>query len=218
MGELKGPLEANWTSYGICLGNTNREMTARDILALGAALEGKAIASSGVAGTFKEQLWMATICAAPFRLHSGLRPDYKREITNRIADYLESLVQEDQFSLIDFIGTRGQWEQDKRYSKIIAAIDMFLVRFPSDESSRLRLCTIGARYKDCAALVGVEYLRKLINVSFGELFLWVWTRGIVDDMRRVFKKDEELTVMHSYLPEHFISSSSHKKEEDWFFV
>lgn len=81
---------------------------------------------------------------------------------------------------------------------------MFLVEFPSDDRSRLRLCTIGARYKDCSALVGVEYLRKLINVEFGELFLWIWTAGIADDMRRVFKKPEQLTVMHSYLP--YISS------------
>lgn len=64
--------------------------------------------------------------------------------------------------------------------------------------------TIGARYKDCAALVGVEYLRNLITVLLRELFLWVWTKGMADDIRRTFKTGEELTEMYSYLP--YISS------------
>lgn len=70
--------------------------------------------------------------------------------------------------------------------------------------STRKLCTIGSRYRDCAALVGVEYLRKLLDIKFGEIFLWVWTTGIDQDIRRVFKSGEELTLMNSYLP--YISS------------
>lgn len=122
----------------------------------------------------------------------------------KITAYLNTLIREEGYDLLEFVGDKGQWEQDKQYSKVIAGLDMFLVRFPSEDYSRLRLCTIGARYKDCAALVGVEYLRNLLNVDFGEIFMWIWTKGVANDMRRVFKKGEEITTMHSYLP--YVSS------------
>lgn len=81
MGELQGNPDEAWTSYGVHIGAANMEMNARGILQQGQALAGEAIAASEAAGTFKEQLWMAVICTAPYRLHGGLRPDYKWDIT-----------------------------------------------------------------------------------------------------------------------------------------
>lgn len=50
----------------------------------------------------------------------------------------------------------------------------------------LRL-TIGARYKDRAALVGIENVKNLVSASFGKLLLWVWTKEVTDDLRTIFQ-------------------------------
>lgn len=94
-----------------------------------------------------------------------------------------SLIQGKQgFSLSEFVGTRGNWEQNKEYSKLVAAIDVFFIRFPEHEHSKIRLCTIRSRYRDCAALVGFEYFRGILEAKFGEVMMWVWTKGTYDDV------------------------------------
>lgn len=156
-------------------------------------------------GTIEDRLWAAMVCLAPYRLHSGMRADYKREITTRLTEFMGGLGSGNQsFSLNEFVGTRGNWEQNKDYSRLVAAIDMYFIRFAEHDHSKIRLCTIGARYRDCAALVGFEYIRGVTETKFGEMLMWVWTVGTYDDVKRVFEKTEELDTMHSYLP--YISS------------
>lgn len=103
-------------------------------------------------------------------------------------------------SLMSFVKARPTWEQNSNYGRLIAALDMFVSKFPECEYARVRVCTVSARFKDCAALTGVEYLRGLLEIPFDELMAWIWTASVAKDLRQVFRKGEELTKPDSYLP------------------
>lgn len=61
------------------------------------------------------------------------------------------------------------WMQpDSDYRKILAAMDMFLWRFPEHPLSVLRLGTLGARMKDCTALMKVVYAAKVTGKTVNE--------------------------------------------------
>lgn len=135
-GQKKTP-DADWTLCGVRIGTENFDMMARGLLALGQALEGDAMA---VIVNKNEQLWMAPFCAVPFRLHtlgSGLRANYKQDITTRILDYLDSLVQMKQCNPIVCLKSRAVGTRSKK-SKLVAAIDSRQIRAP-DSVGRSRI-------------------------------------------------------------------------------
>lgn len=198
------PEQEGWQSYEVPIGVANQEISAQSLLRAVESTDTE-IAGSEEVGGADERLWVALLCAAPYRVPASLREDYRNQLTTRIHEYSKTLgVTAETLVMKSYLGRRGHWEQDENYSKVVAAIDMFFIRFQGMKEAKVRLCTISARYKDCAALVGFEYLKRIRATSFGELLLWIWTESTATDIKRVLKKGEELDNLFSYLP--YISS------------
>lgn len=113
---------------------------------------GPAVLTEGsVTPTEAERRWLMMVLMAPYRVHLGLRSDYRKRLTERLNDLLKD-IRVDPVNIVEFINDRGAWEQNPEYSKVIVALDMFFIRFPEHPEAKLRICSISARYKDCAAL------------------------------------------------------------------
>lgn len=201
LGTLKGRLSADWVSFGMKIGSKDTDITARDLL------EATTVSPSCLAGSDENPAnhdvtkWVMLMLMAPFRINSGLRTEYRGPLMNRLGLLINEISPHPgTFTFSSYLTGKGMWDQDKDYSKVVSALDMFFSKFPEHEDAKLRVCSISARYKDCAALTGVEYLRNLTGTSYGEFMMWIFTQGPADDIVRLFKKGEEIDKADSYLP------------------
>ena len=93
------------------------------------------------------------------------------------------------------------WILDESYNKMIAAVDMFFHRFPSNQDSSMRICTLRSRYKDCSGLLSIGYICNLLNLSQESKILdWIFTEKLSDEMEQMLKIEEEITGENSYFP------------------
>ncbi|XP_055543613.1 uncharacterized protein LOC129729156 [Wyeomyia smithii] len=196
--------DGNWECYKVIIGKKDEDINIGNIISGQVATTGDCVLAGGdeEEPPEEEQMWVLTLLMAPFRIHSGIRADYKKQLMARfkeiLADYRVNTGPA--WTLENFLSDKGQWEQDEGYSRLAAAVDMFYTKFSQSSWARLRLSTLSARYKNCAALTGIEYLRKVACSQIGELIMWVWTDEIAKDLKAVFKSGEELDSMDSYLP------------------
>lgn len=201
LGTLKGTLQEDWKSFGQTIGRKDQTISARDLLVATLLAPTVLDGSDEAAPNPDVTKWVVLMLMAPYRLNSGLRADYKATLSARLNTLIGEIHPHPQnFVFTNYLVGKGMWEQDKDYSKVVAALDMFLSKFPEHPDAKIRICSISARYKDCAALTGIEYLRNLTGTAYGELMMWIFTPGPGTEISRIFKKGEEIDTNDSYLP------------------
>ena len=68
------------------------------------------------------------------------------------------------------------WTNDQSYMKVCAVVDMFFTMFKEHKWAGIRLATIRSRYKDCAALISLGYIVRVLGMeSESEYLEWVFT-------------------------------------------
>ena len=98
------------------------------------------------------------------------------------------------------------WQLCYDYNKMIAAFDMYFCKFPKHEKSYLRVCTINSRMKDCAALMSLGYITRLLNMQDdSDIFDWVFTTQMAEELWNMIKETEEYT--HDLSPEKHVNKS-----------
>lgn len=200
---FKGTLREEWSSHNVQIGNGEEVVSPTTLvkIARDPALNQLECAPANDI-SISNRMYLLLWVLAPYRVHQGIRQEYTQILVTRISENLKEFDRPamGDSSLISFVKQRPTWEQNHNYGRLVAALDMFLAKFPDNEYARVRICTVSARFKDCAALTGLEYLRGLLDITYGELMIWIWTTAVAKDLRQVFRAGEELTKVDSYLP------------------
>ncbi|KFB35996.1 nucleoprotein N [Anopheles sinensis] len=89
---------------------------------------------------------------------------------------------------------------NRTYKRLVAALDMFFVRFPDHPSSKLRVGTSPARYKDCSAIETLHHFRSLMGIPVQQVADWVWHEEANCEAQALLAPKNETEVAHSYAP------------------
>ncbi|KAK6628650.1 hypothetical protein RUM43_002465 [Polyplax serrata] len=82
------------------------------------------------------------------------------------------------------------WDQDPGFRIIVAALDMFLVKFPNHPQSKLRMGTIPSRWRDCLALKNIyEILERYTLDKLIVLLSWCWEDALFPEIESIWAKD-----------------------------
>ncbi len=97
-------------------------------------------------------------------------------------------------------GTYKAWLNNKNFTKIVAAFDMFFCKFPNNDMSFLRFGTITSRFRDCASLLSLNHLRETAGIEGDQLFAWMFVGTLADEAEILMKEAQELDNPESYTP------------------
>lgn len=92
------------------------------------------------------------------------------------------------------------WQRDRNFRCLIAAIDMFLSKFPSHCFAKARLGTIVSKFKNCSALMSYSYMDLARSRSPENMASWLWTRNLQMNYANITKPGQELSKTDSYMP------------------
>lgn len=96
--------------------------------------------------------------------------------------------------------TFSDWRQCSQYEIMMAAIDMYLNRFPEHKHACARMGTIITRFKDCSVLTSTGYICNITGMDNNHLCGWIWTKKCADQFDRVTRTGQEYGKAHSYTP------------------
>jgi hypothetical protein len=84
-----------------------------------------------------------------------------------------------------------QWAGSRNFIIAMAALDMFFVKFPKNVYSEAKIGTLITRFKDCVALVELDYIRNIIAWTMPKIAKWFWFKNLNDDLDRTNKPGQE---------------------------
>ncbi|WPV62767.1 MAG: nucleocapsid protein [Wufeng shrew rhabdovirus 1] len=187
---ISATLETDWTSYGQLIGRASDLITPLALVSISqrqtefkGTNPGGDVRESGDLGILAKCLMVYRVCQTPIG-QSG----YQMEILRRLGQ----LYAVDPFNLLSTAGVNGlsHWLNDPAYCALIAALDMFIMRFPNHPLSRLRACTLGSLFRDCVIIPSVSHTSKVLGTTPGRVFLYAFSKELAEDIERVAGGDE----------------------------
>ncbi|AOX47519.1 nucleoprotein [Orgi virus] len=191
-------LTEDWTSYGVKIGAIHEEVNAWCMYSRSTTVTKK----DGVSAPVRPELYpkIALVLLSIYRFIRIANQEYRSNMIQRMNAQIESGTSS-ALAISETLAVYTSWQGDRIFNKLVAGIDMFLMRFPQHQWGHLRLGTIGSRFRDCAALLSYGYLMKQLGTSKSiEILDWVFVESIGDDIDQMMKKEEELDQPYSYFP------------------
>ncbi|EEC13229.1 nucleoprotein, putative, partial [Ixodes scapularis] len=90
------------------------------------------------------------------------------------------------------------WGTDPAYTGMVAAIDMFLCRFPANKYASVCAGTMPSRYKDCSVFTSLGQILSLTGLNVAELFRWMFLEGVADEAEALMNPADEMDEEFSY--------------------
>nr|AXF38751.1 MAG: nucleocapsid protein [Shelduck rhabdovirus] len=203
---LKTTLTNTWTSYGITIKEAGQPVAPIDLLEVDTRGPFPAVETSGSypmpeysdedKAAFDKAA--ALHCTGKYRLGRAGRPDYATILQNNCNNLINQIFRKENLTYAEPEAT--SWTADSDYCKLIAAIDMFLNKFPNHPCAEIRWGTLPSRHRDSAALTGCAHLCRVLGQDLHVAVQWAWVKSVANDLRRIFKAGEELAIEESYLP------------------
>uniref|UniRef100_A0AAN0N739 Nucleoprotein n=1 Tax=Lobos virus TaxID=3139875 RepID=A0AAN0N739_9VIRU len=198
---LKGKLTETWTSFGVEIGQAGEEITPWDLIDI-VFSDTEPPAPSAYAGAVTSEVGLFGFILFLYRALS-VRDRGTAQYRTSIHAKLAQLLSAAPFSVAkaDFssAGTAYvAWASDAAYLAMVAAIDMFLYRFPGDTHATVRIGTMPSRYKDCAVFTSLGQILSLTGMEVLDLFRWMFLEGVADEASSLMGVGEEMDQEYSY--------------------
>uniref|UniRef100_A0AB38ZKC8 Nucleoprotein n=1 Tax=Suncus murinus rhabdovirus TaxID=3139574 RepID=A0AB38ZKC8_9RHAB len=98
------------------------------------------------------------------------------------------------------VSSTAAWTSNPNFTKLVAGIDMYYFKNKEADWADLRFCTLGSRYKDCAALTALSYITQLTSIKVCDLLLWIFTERMADEADQLSVDGNEVDKADSYMP------------------
>lgn len=197
-----GILDKEWTSYGTKIGNQGENINPSHIL------EERNVGTIELTKVVRQDVQDSEILKkiahilAIYRVGPASQQpgDYKNVVMERIGKTLESEPFYIDEMDLGFIEERVGWSNDDRFKKICGAVDMFLNRFIDHRYSKLKVCLLGSRFRDCGSLTAIRDMGKFMGVPTLEAVDYFMDPKIGEELIRLTKEGEEYENPYSYFP------------------
>ncbi|APG78853.1 putative nucleoprotein [Xinzhou nematode virus 4] len=187
--QLSGTLSERWESYGIEIGRKGQTVNPLSLIEV-TPDHLEPIGAGGDPSKKDNVLGMLAKCLAVYRIQNTPRdqPGYRANLALRLHDLYKGAP----FELSNMAGIQSltHWIQDSRYTAVVAAVDMFLRKFPGHPLEKLRACTLGSYDKDCATLASIDLAAKSLGADLTTLVTHMLGKTINKDMERILHCSE----------------------------
>ncbi|AIW61118.1 nucleoprotein [Harrison Dam virus] len=195
--EIKEQLDHNWVSFGITIGAKGQTITPFNIFTVTRA--GEITLGESAEADESDYLWMAIYLLVAYRVGRATKGDYK----SKIAEASERVLKAAKPSAPKYQaswGSSDQWINDINYCKIVAGIDMFFFKFKNNTAAICRIGTITSRYRDAAALISLNHLRKICDGDLTMGLTWIFCPAVSVEFDRLAKEGQEVEENFSFTP------------------
>ena len=195
---MKEVLSEDWISYNVTIEKKGEEVSPWDIIDV--------IQNDTVIKDLNEKVcdvndvrWMICILLSSSRLMGLTVDSYTDALKTRILGQMRVLgCRLGAFPPKTLYET---WILDESYTKMLAAIDMFLNKFPSHADSCMRICTLRSRFKEYSALLSIGYICNLLSLDEEcKVVDWLYTEKLAFEMILMLKDTQEILEAYSYFP------------------
>ena len=77
---------------------------------------------------------------------------------------------------------------------------MFWVKFPNHSLSKLRVCTLNSRFKDCSTISEIKHLSQVSCRKIGDILKYAFSASVRDEIESIGRAGEEFNAEDSYFP------------------
>ncbi|UAU42903.1 nucleoprotein [Matariya virus] len=195
--EIRVTSDQDWTSFGITIAKENDEIAPWNLC----EIEEDGVYESKMSEPIKEKdhMWMFVYCIGLYRLGKITDSTYQNNIIKTVDKVLKTIDKE-AASLSTGAETAVQVVNDVNYCKMIACIDMYFYQFKNHDLAIARVGSISSRYRDCAALLGINHLAMLGGGDPSIGIRWALEPMVKDDIDRLITPDQETAKVGSYMP------------------
>lgn len=198
LSRMIGVLDEDWISYDIKIGSPDDEICPLDLI----DMVPKEVEFTGKAGQSASTMsdWgILAKCLMVYRvsLAPQAQTGYKGELVKR----LQQIFMMDPYYMDNTSGVLGlqHWVSDASFCALVAAVDMFLRKFPRHDFERLRACTLGSQYRDCVIIGSISHTAKVLGTSPGGVFGYIFNKDVAEEAEQVYAGgDDEKTKKDSY--------------------
>nr|QMP82261.1 nucleocapsid protein [Hymenopteran rhabdo-related virus OKIAV8] len=194
---IKSP--SAWTSFNVLIAEQDEDVTPWSLVMVSEIDMSSSNMQTTDSVTDSDLQWIACVLLAPARLLKVSNESYYTLLRDRIFAQAKTYGMSG-YSFPSKSMYEG-WDLDDNYLKMVAAIDMTLYNFPNHPHASLRLCTLGSRFKDCAALLSVGFLANFVGMKSESLILdWLFTEKLADEICQMMREGQEYVKEDSYFP------------------
>ncbi|UAU42851.1 nucleoprotein [Sandjimba virus] len=155
---IKNKLDEDWESFDVKIGSKGDEITPFSFITVEEVDEYKSEKSKDA--TDDDQKWMAIMLLGLYRVGRVSDPNYKNQIIKAVDNVIKAIDKKaPSLSTIQEYATQAV--ADVNYCKIVALVDFYFHKFKNDKMAVCRISTVSSRYRDSAALLGLNHLSTI---------------------------------------------------------
>ncbi|UHK03011.1 MAG: nucleocapsid protein [Hangzhou tipula scripta rhabdovirus 1] len=199
---LKHPMQLteDWTSFGRVIGVRGERITLENLLTIN-QINGKVDTNDGNERISEEQVgYLVLVVCFIYRLINTTVMSHRSLIIEAMQTHVPEKTSGISTNWHNWATGLIYWKQCAAYEILMAAIDMYLNRFPEHKYSCARMGTIISRFKDCSVLTATGYISNITGLDNNNLCGWIWTKKCADQFDRVTKAGQEYGKAYSYTP------------------
>ncbi|YP_010800956.1 nucleoprotein [Porton virus] len=197
--DVTATLEEDWVSFSITIGKRGESVNPFSIFNVTEDLDSKMNADGDQSANESDDPWMTLYLLFIYRHARATNQLYQTALFDRLKSQI-SAVSINPPALTAPKGIYKAWLNNKCFVKIVAGIDMFFCKFPMEEKSYVRFGTITSRFRDCASLLSLEHFRETTGLDGDDIFPWMATPVLEEEVHRIMRDGQELDKPDSYVP------------------
>ncbi|XP_014215173.1 uncharacterized protein LOC106644263 [Copidosoma floridanum] len=195
---LMTKLDEDWTSYDRVIGSAGETVNPWSIINI-QTQTGEIPGFETKESTEADKHWMAIYSLCSAQLARTNIVQYAERVRDKIHEQIKLCI--NQLAVFPARNSFEPWAADPSYIKMVAAIDLFMYRFPNHEHANVRVCTLGSRHKDCAGLLSIGYLAHTVSFEHESEFLdWVWSKKMARECISMMRERNEMMQEFFYFP------------------
>ncbi|XP_014215180.1 uncharacterized protein LOC106644269 [Copidosoma floridanum] len=196
--DVTAVLPDRWESYGRVIGEANSNVnpwsliTVTPVAGMLPGVEAKPL-------SMEDRHWVALYCLCSARLARITIQQYADRVRDKIHEQIKLLT--NRLPVFPAKDNYEPWAADPDYMKLIAAVDMFMYRFPTHPLAYVRVCTLGSRHKDCAGLLSIGYFAHTVSLENDSDFLdCMWSKKMATECINMMHETDHMMQEYSYFP------------------
>ncbi|AJR28403.1 nucleoprotein [Klamath virus] len=194
-------LQNDWVSFGVIIGKRGDKVNPFCMVQMAPEGLPRVLDSQQKSSQVNaaDDLWMCMYLLCFYRLGKITNKTYLSTILDRMNSMLLG-YRKDVAPLSANLQAIEAWHNDSGYCKIVACVDMFYSMFKKSPMAAIRVGTIPARYRDCAALTAMAHFSKLLGQDLAKCLEWSFVGRVSDEIEALLQPGQELDNPFSYTP------------------
>ncbi|AJN08918.1 N protein [Ekpoma virus 2] len=196
---IKEDVQREWESFNLKLARVGDQIGPLDLLEIEDYDEKQRDGTKDQAGDREDDHWIMLILLGFYRINKISHNQYRASMISKLNQQANNINPE-AIKLIDNPQMISMICSNPNFSKLVAAVDMFLYENKESDRSLWRWGSVACRYENCAALTTLSHLTDILGKNLEDILPWFFIETIGHEVERILEPGQELDNVRSYTP------------------